>query len=116
MTTRRTALALALGVALTLSAPASETRAARECALSIGIFGISVEVCADADTNTSRERRTERDGLTTSGLDAVDANLVVGVVEPDRSDSCNIEAHNTQGEVEGGGQDVNVTMAVCTLP
>lgn len=68
MTTRGTALALALGVALTFGAAASEARAASECALSIGIFGISVDVCADSET--TREHRTARNERNTPGLDA----------------------------------------------
>jgi len=86
----------------------SETRAASECAVSIAIFGISVDVCADPDPETSRARQAAREGE--------NATLAVGVVDVDRSGSCNLAAHNTQGEVEPGGQDVNVTMAVCTLP
>jgi hypothetical protein len=101
-------IALALGVALTFGAAASEARAASECALSIGIFGISIDVCADADTNTSRERHAARN--------REDENIAVGVVDGDRSGTCNVEAHNTQGEVEPGGQDVNVTMAICAVP
>jgi hypothetical protein len=86
----------------------SETRAASECAVSLSIFGISVDLCADPDPETSRARQAEREGE--------NATLAVGVVEADSSGTCNIEAHNTQGEVEPGGQDVNVTMAICTLP
>jgi len=95
--------ALALGLALTFGAAAGETRAASECAVSIAIFGISVDLCADPET--SNARHTEREGE--------NANIAVGVVEADSSGTCNIEAHNTQGEVEGGGTNVNVSMAIC---
>ena len=60
--------ALALGLALTFGAAAGETRAASECAVSIAIFGISVDLCADPET--SNARRAERDGQNTPGLDA----------------------------------------------
>jgi hypothetical protein len=96
-------VALALGLTLAFGSLVGEARAASECAVSIGIFGISVDVCADSET--TRERRTERDGENT--------NLVVGVAEVDSAGHCDAEAHNTQGEVDPGGTNINVSMAVC---
>jgi hypothetical protein len=96
--------ALALGVALTIGAAAGEARAARECAVSLSIFGISIDVCA------------ERDAVNPHGLEAVNANIAGGVVDVTSSGTCNLEAHNSQGDVEPGGANVNVSMAVCTRP
>ena len=60
MTTRRAVLAFALGLTLAVGPMSSETRAASECAVSIAIFGISVDVCADPDPETSRARQARR--------------------------------------------------------
>jgi hypothetical protein len=105
-------VALALGLTLAFGSLVGEARAASECALSIAIFGVSVDVCGDA-TETSREHRATRNGLNTNGVDAVDTNLVVGVAEVDSAGRCDAEADNTQGEVDPGGTNVNVSMAIC---
>jgi hypothetical protein len=92
--------ALALGLTLAFGVAAGEARAATECAVTIPIVGIRVDVCANTDR--ASDRRAERDRGTCNCNE--------------RSGTCNLEAHNSQGDVEPEGKNENVSAAVCTRP
>jgi hypothetical protein len=100
--------AIALGLTLAFGMAAGEARAASDCSVTIPNFGISVDVCADAVTNS--DRRAERDSDRRAERDRETCTC------DESSGTCNVDAHNSQGDVEPEGKNTSVSTAVCTRP